>query len=105
PTHEPRTKRKEVPLRPGGGEHFVGVDADLVEDQRELIHQRDVQIALRVLDDLRGLGHLDRGGAVHAGLHDASVDGRHALERLWRVAGHDLGNARQRVVLIAWIYA
>ena len=44
---------------PGGLQHFLGVDAEAVEDQRELVDQRDVDVALRVLDDLGGLGHLD----------------------------------------------
>ena len=56
---EARTKRQEVPLRSGGLEHLERVDADLVEDQRKLVHQRDVEVALRVLDDLRGFGDLD----------------------------------------------
>ncbi len=57
-------------------------DAHAVEDQRQLVHERDVEIAPRVLDDLGGLGDLDRRRAVHAGGHHRGVDLRHALERL-----------------------
>ena len=47
-------------LVPRGREHVRGSDAEPVEDQRELVHQRDVEVALGVLDDLGGLGDLDR---------------------------------------------
>jgi hypothetical protein len=58
PAHEPRPERQEVPFGSGRLEHFRRIDADLVEDQRELVHQRDVEVALRVLDHLAGLGNL-----------------------------------------------
>ena len=60
-----RPEPEEVPLRARGGEDVARPDAHAVEDDGKLVHERDVQVALRVLDDLRGLGHLDgsaRGG-------------------------------------------
>ena len=65
PPTRPGREREEVPLGAGRGEHVAGANAHAVEDQRQLVHQRDVQVALGVLDDLGGLGHLDataRGG-------------------------------------------
>jgi hypothetical protein len=53
PTSPGRNGRK-FHLVPAGLEHLGGVDADLVEDQRQLVHQRDVEVALRVLDHLGG---------------------------------------------------
>ena len=41
-----------------------------VEDDGELVHQRDVEVALRVLDDLGGLRDLDRGRVMGPGLDD-----------------------------------
>ena len=82
--HQARAERQEVPLRAGGLQHFQRVDADLVEDDGQLVHQRDVQVALGVLDDLGGLGHLDAGGAVHAGLDDRFVQRGDAVQGLRR---------------------
>jgi hypothetical protein len=45
-------ERQEVPFGSGRLEYLEGVDADTVEDDRELVNQRDVQVALGVLDDL-----------------------------------------------------
>ena len=74
PPTRPGLKRQEVPLGAGGLEHLGGVDAELVEDDRQLVHQRDVQVALGVLDHLARLGGLDARAAVHAGLDDALVE-------------------------------
>ena len=60
------------------------VDAEPIEDRRELVHQRDVEVALGVLDDLGGFGDLDRRRAVDAGLDDRAVDVGDALERCAR---------------------
>jgi hypothetical protein len=60
--HQARTEGQEVPLGAGGLEHFEGVDADLVEDHREFVHQGDVEVALGVFDDLGGFGDLDGAG-------------------------------------------
>ena len=67
PTDEPGVKAHEVPLRRCCPEHFRGVDAHPIEDDRQLVHQRNVQITLRVLDHLGGLGNADARRAVHAG--------------------------------------
>ncbi len=56
---EARLKWQEVPLRRGCRQHFGRVEPELVEDDRELVHQGYVEVALRVLDHLRCLGHLD----------------------------------------------
>jgi hypothetical protein len=64
---------QEVPLGAGGFEHVQGVDAEAVEDQRQFVHQGDVEVALGVLDHLGGFGHLDRAGLVGAGGDDAAI--------------------------------
>ena len=49
---------------------LIGVDTETVEDHRQFVDQRDVDVALRVLDDLGGLGYPDAGCAVRARLDD-----------------------------------
>ena len=58
---------QEVPFAAGGLQHFQGVDAQLAEDQRQFVHQGDVEVALGVLDDLGGLGDADAAGKVSPG--------------------------------------
>ena len=90
-----RTEGQEVPLGAGGLEHFEGVDADLVEDHGEFVHQGDVEVALGVLDDLGGFGNLDGAGRVDAGGDHGGVGVGDDLEGFRGVAGddlHDLGD-------------
>ena len=105
PADQPGLELEEVPLRPGRLQHLGRVDADAVEDDRQLVHQRDVQVALRVLDDLAGLGCLDAGTAVHARLDNQAVQLGHPLQRLGRVAGDDLDDVVQRVLAVARVDA
>jgi hypothetical protein len=67
-------ERQEVPLGAGRFQHLQGVDAELVEDHGQVVDQRDVEVALGVLDDLGGFGHLDAGRLVGAGGDDAGVE-------------------------------
>ena len=53
-------------MLPAALQHLFGVDAHAVEDQRQLVDQRDVDVALRVLDHLGGLGDLDARRLVRA---------------------------------------
>lgn len=57
-THEPRPERQEIPLAAGGFQHVEGVDTQSIEDDRQFVHQGDIEVALSVFDDLRGFGHL-----------------------------------------------
>ena len=103
--HQAGAEGQEVPLGAGGLQHVQGVDAQLVEDQCQLIHQGDIEVALGVLDDLGGFGHLDAGGAVHPRRHHRFVQGRHPLQGRRGVTGHHLGNGLQPVHLVARVDA
>ena len=74
-TDQARAEGQEVPFAAGGFQHLQGVDAELAEDQRQFIHQGDVEVALGVLDDLGRLGDADAAGAVGAGSDDLAVEG------------------------------
>jgi len=102
---EAGTERQEIPLRASRLEDRNRVEAHAIEDERELVHQRDVQVALGVLDDLRGLG---RGN----GFRDEDARGDHgavdvANERggFRRVAGDDLADLVDGVLLVAGVDA
>jgi hypothetical protein len=73
--------------------------------QRELVDQRDVDVALRVLDDLRGFGDRDARCAVRAGRDDAAVEPVDVLGGRFVRSGDDLDDRRQPVFLVAGIDA
>ena len=100
-----RAERQEVPLGAGRFQHFGGVDAEPVEDQRELVDQRDVDVALGVLDHLGGLGHLEARGLVRAGGDDAAVQRIDEVGGLGRRAGGHLGDVGQAALAVAGIDA
>ena len=103
--HKAGMEREEVRLGGSGAQHLAGVDAHAVEDDRELVHQRDVQVTLRVLDHLGGLGDADAARAVHAGERDLRIELRDALEGFRTVARDDLRNGAQPVGLVAGVDA
>ena len=57
--HQTGAELQEVPFRPCGFQDLVRVDADALEDDAQLVDKGDVDVALRILDDLGGLSHLD----------------------------------------------
>jgi len=79
----------EVPLGPGSLEHFLGADPEPRKDHGELVHERDVEVALDVLDDLGHFRGFDVGCAVDGG--DQPVEFRERIQRLCVHAGDDLG--------------
>lgn len=60
-TDEAGTERQEVPLGACRIEHIVDGEIDFLEDLRDLVDERNVDVALGVLDDLCRFGRLDRG--------------------------------------------
>ena len=95
----------EVPLGAGRREHVAGVDAHPIEDQGQLVHQRDVEIPLRVLDDLRRLRHPDRRDPVDARGHRRLVDAGDDVEGGRVLPGHDLRDAGKGVLPVAGVDA
>src|ERR1700688_2236121 len=63
-------KWQEVPLRTSGLQHFLGIYAEPLEYKGKLVDQRDVDVALRIFDDLRGLGDANATDLVGASAHD-----------------------------------
>jgi len=61
------------------------------------------EIPLRVLDDLGGFCNLDRRGLVNAGGGDRLIDAGDTLESVRVLAGDDLHNLLQGVLLVARI--
>ena len=103
--HQAGAKRQEVPLGAGGLEHGLGVDAHAVEDDGQLVDERDVEVALGVLDHLGGLGHPDAGRLVGAGGDDLAVERVDDVGHFGRGAGGDLLDGGDAVLLVAGVDA
>lgn len=103
--HQSGLELEEVPFGAGGFEDVAGVDVELVENDGQLVHQGDVQIALGVFDDLGRLGGLDGAGAVDAGLDNPLIEGGHALEGFRAITGHDLDDLGQGALFVAGVDA
>src|SRR5579883_1609914 len=91
-TDEARREAQEIPLGACGVEHIMCGNAELLEDHRDFVDERDIDVALCVFDDLSCFGGLNvlrdkyvavRRGAVYLPKH---VDHR------WRLTGDHLGN-------------
>ena len=72
---------EEIPFGLRRREHVRGVDTDGLADRRELVHERDIEIALRVFNHLGRLGHPNGRCLVDARFDDGAVDGRDHIER------------------------
>src|SRR6185312_2525306 len=105
PADQARLKGLEVPFGPSRRQYVPGVDPEPVEDRRQFVHESDVEVTLRVFDDLRGFRHLDRRRAVNAGLDHRAIDVRDDVERTRVLAGYDLHDAFEAVLPVAWIDA
>ena len=103
PADQAGAEGEKIPLGAGGLQDFQGIDADLVEDQGQLIHQGDVEIALGVLDHLGRFGDLDAGRTVHTRGDDGIIQFCHLLQRICVIARNDFHDLGDRVFFVAGI--
>ena len=76
-----------------------------MENDRQFIHQRNIDVALGILDNLGGFRHLDRRGAMHPGFENAVINRRNDIERFRIAARNNLGYGLQPMHLIAGVNA
>ena len=60
-----------------------------MEDESQLVHQRNVQITLGVLDHLGCFRDLDAGSPMNPSLHDERVGARNDLKRIRILSRND----------------
>ena len=56
-TYKPWLKWKKVPFCACGFKDFMGIDAEAVENHGKFVDESNVDVALRVFDDLGGFGY------------------------------------------------
>jgi len=49
------------------GRSARGIDPEAMENNRQFVHQRDIDVALGIFDNLGRFGDLDRRGLMHSG--------------------------------------
>ena len=91
-SHQAGLEREKVPLRARRVEHIPDRQIKLGKDLGQLIHERDVDVPLRVLDDLCRLCSLDGGGAEDLPAVDRPVHFGKKIQRLLVFSGNDLGD-------------
>ena len=57
--HQSRREFEEIPFRSRCLQHFIRVDADAIEYDAELVDERNIDIALRILDDFGSFCYFD----------------------------------------------
>ena len=105
PADHARTEGEKIPLAARCLENLERIDIEPVEDDRQLIDQGDVQVALGVLDDLGCFGDLQAGGREGAGGDDAGVKRVDCLGDFRCGAAGDLLDLGQRIDLVARVDA
>src|SRR5262245_1403373 len=93
----------EIPFRRRSGEHIAGVDAELMKNCGQFVHERDIEIALGILDYFGGFGDLDRRRAVDARFHDRTINIRDNVEGVHILRGHALAYTLKAVCRVARI--
>ena len=103
PPTRPGVNGQEIPLGLGGVEDVPDRHVEFLEDPRHLVHEGDVDVALRILDRLGALGRLDRGGTEGAPGGDALIQRRDAIGGFGAVARHHLDDAIDGMFAVARI--
>jgi len=98
PAHEAGSERQKVPLGACRFEHFLRVYAQAVEEQRELVDEGDVDVALGVFDDFGCLCHADAAGLVRAGGDDLRIQRIDGVGHFGGGATGDFLDAREAVL-------
>src|SRR6266446_1749416 len=105
PSHQTWREWHEVPLGSSGGEYVHRVKVEHVTNRGQLIHKSNIEIALRVLDNLGSLGDLDRWRPVDLGFHHRTVDRGDHIQSATILSCHDFPDRFKAMLLVAWINA
>jgi len=105
PAYEAGAEVEEVPLGSRRLQHFQRIDAHFIEDDGQFVHQRDIDVALRVFDDLGRLRDFNRGNPVQTDLDDRTVDAFQQVQRGGVGSGDDFDRVAYGVNFVAGIDA
>ena len=101
--HKSRTEIQEIPLRSRSFQNRLGINSHLMENNGQLIHKRNVDITLAVLNHLGCLRHLNGLSPVYSGIHNQLIHLCNGIQCLFVHTGYNLPDGIQAVHLVARI--
>ena len=101
--HQTGPEFQEIPFRACRLKHFRCVKTHAVKNNRQLIHEGNIQIALGIFDHLRRLGDADARCFENPRFHYRPIGFREPGQCLRRIAGNDFHDAREGVLFVARI--
>ncbi len=104
-TNQPGLIFMKIPFGSCRVDNVFCVDAQAMEDQRQFIHERDVEIALDVFNYFFCFCCFDIGSTKHPGFTHGGIDGRNMLERFGIHTRNNLNHFIDRMFVISRIRA
>ncbi len=102
---KPGLEAQRVPLGVHAGNDLVRIDTHAVENDRQLVHKSDVDVALAVFNHLDGLCGPDGRDRIGPRCDDKIINVRDGLTGFGVHAGNDLSDVFERMDLVARIDA
>ncbi|MCY1448764.1 hypothetical protein D9M71_654620 [compost metagenome] len=103
-THQSWAEWQEVPFRPRCFQNRLSIDTHLIKNKCQLIDQGNVQVALRVLNNLCRFGNLDTLGFMSSGDNDCVIQSIDQISNLWSGTGGYFFNGSNTMLFITRIY-
>ena len=104
-SHQPRTEAEGVPLGVHAVNDLIGVNIHAVEYHCQLVHERNIDVALAVLNHLYSLRRSDIGDGVGSGINHKLVHIPDLLQGFPVTARNDFADCFQPVDLISRVDA
>ena len=73
-SHQTRCEFQKIPFGTGGFKYILGAHTHSIKNDRQFVHQGNVDISLGVFQNLCGLSHFNGGGLVQACMDDSAID-------------------------------
>ena len=96
---------QEVPFRSGGFKHRLCIYPHFVEDYRELVHERDIDVPLAVFNDLSRFSNFDGRGTMDSGFYYELVYFRYRVKCLVVHARYYFCDSLEAVDFVTWVDA
>src|SRR5690606_6498065 len=103
PAHQSRPEWQKIPFCPCSFQYCLGVNAQTIENEGQLVDQGDIDVPLSILYDLGGFSHTDGRRFVGAGDNDVGIQAVHKVCHIRRGTRGDLPDVRHAVVLVAGV--
>ena len=104
PPTRPGVKPKKFHFVPAAASTSRVEDLKPIENNRKLVHQRNVEITLGIFDDLRRFGDLDRWRPMNTGADNAAIHRGDPLQCIVVLSRDDFRDRLETMFAVAGIY-